>query len=82
VERHALLIRGVPLLALMAMKTTRISRTLLFWIAFVLTWPLGSSAVTSSANRLPPKVSADLPAPAARADSPRHAVSGTSMRYP
>ncbi|OXM59738.1 COG4705 family protein [Amycolatopsis vastitatis] len=40
----ALLITAVLLLALLARKTTRISPTLLFWFAFVLTRPLGASA--------------------------------------
>jgi uncharacterized membrane-anchored protein len=40
----ALVISGVLLLVVTAMKTTRVSRTLLFWIAFVLTRPLGASA--------------------------------------
>ncbi|MFF1613269.1 hypothetical protein ACFVYA_36350 [Amycolatopsis sp. NPDC058278] len=40
----ALAISGVLLLALVAMRTTRLSRTLLFWIAFILTRPLGASA--------------------------------------
>ncbi len=40
----AMLISGVLVLAVVTMKTTRISRTLLFWIAFVLTRPLGASA--------------------------------------
>ncbi|GAB3366566.1 MULTISPECIES: COG4705 family protein [Amycolatopsis] len=40
----ALVITAVLLLALLAMRTTPISRTLLFWIAFVLTRPLGASA--------------------------------------
>jgi uncharacterized membrane-anchored protein len=40
----ALVIGGVLLLALAAMRFTAISNTLLFWFAFVLTRPLGASA--------------------------------------
>jgi uncharacterized membrane-anchored protein len=40
----AVVISGVLLLVVMAVITTRVSRTLLFWIAFVLTRPLGASA--------------------------------------
>ncbi|WP_103352358.1 hypothetical protein [Amycolatopsis sp. CA-128772] len=40
----ALVISGVLLLVVTAMKTTRVSQTLLFWVAFVLTRPLGASA--------------------------------------
>ena len=40
----ALLITGLLGLVIVAMKTTRVSRTLLFWIAFVLTRPFGASA--------------------------------------
>jgi uncharacterized membrane-anchored protein len=39
----ALLIAGVMLLVVVAMRFPRISRTLLFWAAFVLTRPLGAS---------------------------------------
>ena len=40
----AMVISGVLALVVTLMKTTRVSRTLLFWIAFVLTRPLGASA--------------------------------------
>ncbi len=39
----ALLITGAMLLVIAAMKVPRVSRTLLFWTAFVLTRPLGAS---------------------------------------
>jgi uncharacterized membrane-anchored protein len=40
----ALLISGILLFIVLAMRFTTVSKTLLFWIAFVLTRPLGASA--------------------------------------